>query len=322
MHKLIEHYFEKKLSPEEKKYLFQKIETDEEWKKEFITIQNLRGLIVWASQTGSHHKVSAENKQSTGRHATFHFIGYAAAILIAFTCSWFIKDQLYPPNEDKPLLSEKVIYQEVSTPAGQRAFVRLPDSTTIWLNARTKLRYPVSFTEEERRIELEGEAFFDVKKDINHPFVVSTENYDVRVTGTSFNVYAYKGRNEFSTSLTEGSVHIVDRQNESHSIQLNPNERVEFINGRLAKTDFYNMDFLLWKDGIYAFDDLSFSDIIKKLELYYDVSIVVNNNNIKNFKFSGKFRQRDGVERVLQTLQKIHPFSFVKDDELNIITIK
>lgn len=326
MHKLIENYFEGKLAPKEKDLLFEKIETDEALKKEFITVQNLRGLMAWAPATASDYDYDKQTTDKQSTHTVFrsfkHLIGYAAAVLIAFTLSWFIKDQTDPSDEEALSSSKETIYQEISTPAGQRVFVRLPDSTTIWLNARTTLRYPVTFTEAERRVELDGEAFFDVKEDTNTPFVVSTENYEVQVTGTSFNIYAYKDRNEFSTSLTEGSVQVIDRKNGSQSMQLNPNERAELVNGRLAKTNFHNMDFLLWKDGIYAFDDLPFSEIVKKLELYYDISIIVNNNSIRNYKFSGKFRQRDGVERALQTLQKIHRFSFTKDDERNIITIK
>lgn len=320
MRQLIEQYFEGKLSPEEKKHLFQKIDTDPDWKDEFITIQNLRGLTAWTpNQT-----INYTNQSK--RHITHSYwkqiYRYAAAILVAFTFSWFTSKNYHTNNnETTSSIHDEIIYQEVSTPAGQRAFIRLQDSTTIWLNARTTVRYPVNFSDNERRIELEGEAFFDVKEYAESPFIVSTENYNIKVTGTAFNVYAYKGRNEFSTSLTEGTVQVFDN-NESQILQLNPNERAELVNGYLVKSDFYNMDFLLWKDGIYAFDDLPFMEIIKKLELYYDVFIIVNNNSIKKFKFSGKFRQRDGVERVLYTLQKIHRFSFTKDDEKNVITIE
>lgn len=79
---------------------------------------------------------------------------------------------------------------------------------------------------------------------------------------------------------------------------------------------------MLWKEGVYAFDDASFSDIIKKLELYYDVTIVQKNKQLDRYRFSGKFRQRDGVESVLQILQKVYSFSFVKDEDRNCITIR
>ena len=79
--------------------------------------------------------------------------------------------------------------------------------------------------------------------------------------------------------------------------------------------------FLLWKEGIYAFDDQPFNEIIKKLELYYDVTIILNNAKLNNYRFTGKFRQRDGIESVLRTLQRIYKFSYKKDDELNRIII-
>ncbi|MDR0573148.1 MAG: FecR domain-containing protein [Tannerella sp.] len=329
MYLLIEQYFEGELSPEGKRELFEKIDTDEKWKEEFIAIQNLRGLTAWAPVATSCHKTSA-NVESSGNKSNKriisprvrHFIGYAAAILIAFTLARFAGEQKGLSGESVLSPEKSPVYQEISTPAGQRAFVRLPDSSTIWLNARTTLRYPVDFSEKERHVELDGEAFFVIKENPESPFIVSTENYNIKVTGTSFNVYAYKNRNEFSASLTEGSVQVFDLKDKTQCIRLKPNERAELVNGQLTKTDFHNMDFLLWKDGIYAFDDLPFYEIIKKLELYYDIAIIVNNNSIRNYKFSGKFRQRDGVERALRTLQKIHPFSFVKDDELNTIIIK
>ena len=88
------------------------------------------------------------------------------------------------------------------------------------------------------------------------------------------------------------------------------------------KSQYTNSDFLLWKEGIYAFDDVPFNEIVKKLELYYDIQIEQNNNHLANFRFSGKFRQRDGVVSVLKTMQRVERFSFIKDDDLNKITIR
>ena len=97
---------------------------------------------------------------------------------------------------------------------------------------------------------------------------------------------------------------------------------IELKDGMLVKKQISNSDFLLWKDGIYAFDDLPFGEIIRRLELYYDITIDVRSNKLENYKFSGKFRQRDGVESALRTMQKIYYFSYHKDEELNKITIR
>lgn len=322
MHDLITRYFDSTITLEEKEILFSEMLIDDDLKKEFASIQNLRALTalfpVNDDRSDGIEKL-LDFKQSRKRKSFIlpvrHILGYAVAICIAVLSTWtFI-------NINKAKNSPEIEYEEISAPAGQRAFVKLHDGTTVWLNARSTLRYPNQFGK-ERIVELDGEAFFEVKKDQGKPFVVSTEKLDIRVLGTHFNVYAYKGWNEFKTSLIEGSVQVYDRKDKSKYLSLEPNEQAELINNKLIKTTFDCKDFLLWKDGIYSFDDVAFSDIIKKLEFYYDIVIDINNHHLDTYKFSGKFRQRDGVESVLRTLQKVRYFRFVKDDELNKITIK
>ena len=99
---------------------------------------------------------------------------------------------------------------------------------------------------------------------------------------------------------------------------LNPSETAELRGDKLVKTKYSTSDLLLWRSGIYAFDDVPFVDMVKKLELYYDITINVHNEKLKQNKFTAKFRQRDGIESVLRTLQKAYPFSFIKDDDKNI----
>lgn len=195
------------------------------------------------------------------------------------------------------------------------------DGTVVWLNARSRLHYPNRFSGAERKVELDGEAFFEDFRNEEAPFVVSTEKLDIKVLGTKFNVFAYKGKNEFTTALIEGSVKLYQSDNESVAMYMSPNDYAELKDGRLVKSKISSTDFLLWKEGIYAFDDIPFGEIIKKLELYYDITIEIRNKKLNNYKFSGKFRQRDGVESALRTMQKIYYFSYHKDEELNKITI-
>lgn len=326
MHDLIVRYFNGEITAEEKHTLFSLMDTDADLRTEFIAAQNLRALTAWLP-------LSEDEVFSTGRLLSFkqdrlkktftipykHIIGYAAAICIAIVSTWGIISTKSNVAVEKEQL---VTYEEFSTPAGQRAMVKLHDGTTVWLNARSTLRYPSQFAKGERKVELNGEAFFEVSRNEEVPFVVSTEKLDIKVLGTKFNVFAYKGRNEFTTSLLEGSVKVYDNRNESEAVLMNPNECLDLVGNKLVRRPFSNMDFLLWKDGIYSFDDVTFDEIVKKLELYYDVTILVKNPKLDIYKFSGKFRQRDGVESVLRTLQKVRNFSFVKDDDRNQITIR
>lgn len=324
MHILITKYFEGEITAAERKLLFSMIQADEKLRKDFSSVQNLYALSSWLPNENDEFEAVdklAAFKQTHCRkkrypiHIIKHAAGYAAAICITILSTWMVMNDREPAEE-------MVTYEEFTTPSGQRAMVKLHDGTTVWLNARSTLRYPNHFAREERKVELDGEAFFDVEHNEHKPFVVSTEKLDIKVLGTKFNVFAYKGREEFNTALLEGSVKVYERMNEEKALFMNPNECVELKDNKLVKRPMGSTDFLLWKEGIYAFDDVPFEDIIKKFELYYDIVITVNNSKLMKYKFSGKFRQRDGVESALRTLRKVYYFTYIKDEENNNIVIR
>lgn len=314
MHILITKYFEGEITAAERKLLFSMIQTDEKLRKDFSSVQNLYALSSWLPNENDEFEAVDKlaafkhthcRKKRYPIHILKHAAGYAAAICITILSTWMVMNDREPAEE-------MVTYEEFTTPSGQRAMVKLHDGTTVWLNARSTLRYPNHFAREERKVELDGEAFFDVEHNEHKPFVVSTEKLDIKVLGTKFNVFAYKGREEFNTALLEGSVKVYERMNEEKALFMNPNECVELKDNKLVKRPMGNTDFLLWKEGIYAFDDVPFEDIIKKFELYYDIVITVNNSKLMKYKFSGKFRQRDGVESALRTLRKVYYFTYIK----------
>ena len=324
MHILITKYFEGEITAAERKLLFSMIQTDEKLRKDFSSVQNLYALSSWLPNENDEFEAVDKlaafkhthcRKKRYPIHILKHAAGYAAAICITILSTWMVMNDREPAEE-------MVTYEEFTTPSGQRAMVELHDGTTVWLNARSTLRYPNHFAREERKVELDGEAFFDVEHNEHKPFVVSTEKLDIKVLGTKFNVFAYKGREEFNTALLEGSVKVYERMNEEKALFMNPNECVELKDNKLVKRPMGNTDFLLWKEGIYAFDDVPFEDIIKKFELYYDIVITVNNSKLMKYKFSGKFRQRDGVESALRTLRKVYYFTYIKDEENNNIVIR
>ena len=324
MHILITKYFEGEITAAERKLLFSMIQTDEKLRKDFSSVQNLYALSSWLPNENDEFEAVDKlaafkhthcRKKRYPIHILKHAAGYAAAICITILSTWMVMNDREPAEE-------MVTYEEFTTPSGQRAMVKLHDGTTVWLNARSTLRYPDHFAREDRKVELDGEAFFDVEHNEHKPFVVSTEKLDIKVLGTKFNVFAYKGREEFNTALLEGSVKVYERMNEEKALFMNPNECVELKDNKLVKRPMGNTDFLLWKEGIYAFDDVPFEDIIKKFELYYDIVITVNNSKLMKYKFSGKFRQRDGVESALRTLRKVYYFTYIKDEENNNIVIR
>jgi ferric-dicitrate binding protein FerR (iron transport regulator) len=328
MRNLIIKYFEGQISPEEKRELFSRLYIDEECRKEFTTIQNIRGLTSWIPSATDDAAAIANlllfkqsRKKKKMKSLYRQWMRYAAVFVVSVCSTWAVLHFSMRGTDPAEQFAE-VYYEEFTTPAGQRALLRLQDGSTVWLNGRTTLRYPNHFSKNERIVELDGEAFFDVKENKESPFIVNLEKLSVKVTGTKFNVFAYHGNDESSVSLTEGAVRVFTSRNEKNGMDLGRNERAVLKENRLWKETFSNMDFLLWKDGIYAFDDVCFSEMVKKLELYYDVTIIVKNRELENYRFNGKFRQRDGIESVLKTLMKIRKFTYSKDEEQNIITIR
>lgn len=198
----------------------------------------------------------------------------------------------------------------------------LPTGTEVWLNANTILRYPERFDPKKREVELHGEAFFEVEKAAGNPFVVKTNKMDIQVTGTKFNVNAYDTEEYFVASLVEGSVSVSCVHNRNSSYALQPRQQIVVSEHSSKVSSFENTDFMAWKEGVFIFDDMLLTDIIKKLELYYDVSIIVKNTKLGNFRYTGKFRQRDGVESVLRKLQIVYPFKYTKDDDKNLIVLQ
>jgi len=151
---------------------------------------------------------------------------------------------------------------------------------------------------------------------------VKTTRYDIKVLGTEFNVQAYKDKDAFETALLKGSVQIESQKCEKH-ILLKPNSKMNLENGQVRITPITQYNTYRWKEGLLCFDNNTISEIFEKLELYFDVTIIVQNNQLLNSRYSGKFRIDDGVEQVLKTLQLRTEFQYEKpDDKDNIIIIK
>lgn len=218
-------------------------------------------------------------------------------------------------------LDKNMTYQSLYVPVGQRAELTLPDDTKVWINAQSRITYPVQFGKNERIITLDGEAFFDVKQDNEHPFVVKTKQIDVRVLGTEFNLMAYAQSSFVELSLLEGEVKIISADNKKQLV-MKPNEHVRYEGGDFNKSFIKDYNYFRWKEGLICFNNESVAQIMRKLELHYDVKIVVKSNSLLQQHYSGKFRTKDGIEQVLKVLQIEHKFSYSVDRDQNIITIK
>mgnify|MGYP000213021782 CR=1 FL=1 len=210
----------------------------------------------------------------------------------------------------------------ISVPEGQRTNITLPDGTNVWLNARTTIQYPVSFNRRGRFVILKGEAYFDVKRNESKPFVVRTDAYNIEVLGTKFNVNAYPGTEKFETTLMHGSVKVILKTDSLQTVILAPDHKLSLEKGRLIMTKVEDYNPYRWKEGLICFSDESFPNIMKDFEKYYGVKIVIENENVLQSNFTGKFRQSDGIDYALRILRKNINFQYEKDNEEQIIYIK
>jgi len=253
-----------------------------------------------------------ENKKEV--RISLWMVSTAAAVFLLLLVSGLYWVHL---QEEKKLLGQ---YHTLQVPAGQRINLILADNTNVWLNANSIFRYPTAFAKKERTVYLEGEAYFEVSKNKEKPFIVKTNEGDINVTGTSFNVKVCSEHQIFETSLFEGSVDIYD--NHRKKVSLKPNQRSVFENGQLVVSQITDYDQFLWRKGLIAFDNKSLVDILETLSAYFDVQIRIEAQSLPEHTYTGKFRQSDGIDYALRVLQKSIRFSYEKDDETGIIYIK
>jgi transmembrane sensor len=198
----------------------------------------------------------------------------------------------------------------ITTPHGGQWQVLLPDGTKVWLNAASSLTYPVSFAAlKNRRVELSGEAYFEVAKDKTHPFIVHTIKQDVEVLGTHFNINAYADEQYTKTTLLEGSVHVAPTTaspiNGANSLAwqaLKPGQQSVLSNGDIKITAANTEAAIAWKNAIFYFEDDNLENIMKRVARWYDVNIIYHNNQVKQELFSGRVSRAQNVSEVLKML--------------------
>jgi transmembrane sensor len=228
------------------------------------------------------------------------FLKYAAVFILAFILGslsfYFIRQ-----NEYTDLSS---LYNTIEVPYGQRSHMTLYDGTKVWLNSGTKFRYPVAFNPHTREVFLEGEAYFNVAKDPNHPFVLNAGRLKVKVLGTHFNVCAYPGDNEFSTTLDEGSVDAVDTKS-GLGVILSPGEQV-VLNRKMDGMKSQKVDtelYTSWKENLLKFEDAPFEEVVKKMQRWYDVKIIVDPSMDVRQRFTMTVKT-ESLREVLQLVSK------------------
>jgi len=228
-----------------------------------------------------------------------------------------VYNNLYPEEKSQIALT----YNTLVTPQGGEYRITLPDGTKVWLNASSQLKYPVAFTENTREVWLEGEAYFEVAKNAEKPFLVKIKNKaDIRVLGTHFNVMAYANEPEMQATLVEGSVQVLCNSKNIKAI-LTPGQQSILTNDKELKVIAVNtMAFTAWKDGLFLFNNEDMGSIMRKLSRWYNVKIIFETDEAKSIQFFGKVKRYENIDIVLNMITQTDKIDYLIKD--NIIHIR
>ena len=271
------------------------------------------------------------------RQISFHRIwGYAAAVAIFFGLIWGIY-HLVAGHEPYAPSGRSVTNEEVLAGAGTRTSMLLPDGTRVWLNSNSRLQYNKGFNSQNREVMLEGEAFFEVTKNAELPFIVHAATLDIQVLGTSFTVKSYPQDATVEATLLKGAIGIRRKGNlNTAQVILKPNEKLVFnrfpspdstghhsnpvreVHPEVAgmavdhiRTDLPDSEKVEtgWMYNRLVFDGENFQELAVELERWYDVSIIVRDERLNKYHFSGAFTT-ETIEEALKDLQLTADFTY------------
>jgi transmembrane sensor len=211
-------------------------------------------------------------------------------------------------------LAEETRYNTVITPRGGEYQLVLSDGTKVWLNAASSIRYPVCFNGKERRVTVVGEAYLEVAKDADHPFIVTTRQSNITVLGTSFDVKAYPDEPVDKTSLVEGLVKVGGSAAGPGDVLLRPGAQVVVDCRQSITLGAANLEeALAWKNGLFVFQSECLESISRKLSRWYNVDIVFNDNTLKNIRFTGRLKRYDDMTVLLNMISSTSRVTFTRD---------
>lgn len=191
-------------------------------------------------------------------------------------------------------------------PVGGIYAINLSDGTKVWLNSKSSLKYPVEFDNSKRTVMLEGEAYFEVKKDIKRPFTVRTKEGNITVMGTHFNVSSYPEDNNFVTTLSEGKIKVSDFEaSKKETVILQPGQQSSVKkNGALTVTQVDPEVFTAWKEGKFYFENEDLKSILTKMSRWYNFKVNFQNKSIEQIRFTGIVLKEESLTNLLDIISK------------------
>ncbi|MGV8090549.1 MAG: FecR family protein [Mangrovibacterium sp.] len=217
---------------------------------------------------------------------------------------------LYQYKTLKNDLRTTSVIQQVDTQPGTKTHFFLPDSTEVWLNAATTIKFPSEFTGSKRTVELDGEAYFRVFKNKKKPFIVKSGSFEVKALGTAFNLCTYSEDKKFTAALEEGKIQISGK-NANQSLILDPGELVHYSveENQFTRSQVDVQDIIAWKDGRLIFNQTLFSDVVLKLGRWFNADIQLSDQTIANYRYTATFTN-ESLKQVLELLKLTAPIDY------------
>ena len=215
---------------------------------------------------------------------------------------------------------EELVYNTVKIPAGADYKIYLADGSEVWLNCGSELRYPVKFVGNERRVYLRGEAFFEVKKATEWPFIVETEHMHIQVTGTRFNVKSYPEEDIVHTTLLEGAVTVTGPENKIRAFRLLPSQQfsLDKLTGQIEVKEVDTRLYTDWTEGMFVFRKQRLEEVMNTLARWYDIEVFYSGADVRNLRLSANLGRYDHIDTILELIRAMD--KVVVDRKGNVIT--
>ncbi len=239
--------------------------------------------------------ITVEDKEKSVIKRFYPYAAIAAGFLLIFTIAWFLKINPHSrQNTEQNWITVNTLEENKK--------VILPDGTQIWLNKNTSIKYPESFNKTNRKVKLNGEAFFEVAHHRKKPFKVYTELSVTQVLGTSFNINTKDQSNKTEINVISGKVAFSDSKNTSRKVVLTKNEKAVITTSNLIKDKIDpNMNFLAWKTKTLKFNQTPLNEVCDYLSEYYNQEILLENENMEDLELTASFHEQS-LEDVLDVI--------------------
>lgn len=301
---LLHKYLIGEASETEVQTVFEWMEASPENRQELVRLKQIWAITASAEvddESGWNKVISRTKMKKEHKKGWRSFLKYAAIafVLISFGA---LLQFLLPSKQTPEIFAANTTFK---VPVGQVSSLMLPDGTEVYLNSQSELSYSNNFSMGKRVVALSGEAYFNVRSDEEHPFIVKTPGeVSVKVYGTAFNLRAYSDEGKIHTVLEEGSVSIIDN-NGNELTQLVPGEKAScsFSSKHLRINKVRTELFSSWKDGLITFRNERLEDIARMMQRWYNVKIVIEDKKLADELYNGTIMKNKPLDQILEVFR-------------------